>query len=149
VREARRGIWVAPIGRTDLDEVYSCRIALEGLAAEHAARARTPVHVQALRTTFADMEAAHNNGDLQAYFRCNVLLSEAIHAAAGNATLRRLLNSIRRQAERYRYLAYSKAPHLVELSVAGNREVVDAIAIGDSVRAREVTELLILRSWKT
>jgi DNA-binding GntR family transcriptional regulator len=149
VREARRGIWVAPIGRADLDEVYSCRVTLEGLAAEQAARARTPAHVQALRMTFADMEKAHDSGDTRAYFRSNVRLSEAIHAAANNATLRRLLNSIGQQAQRYRYLAYSKAPHLVELSLAGNRDVIDAIAQADPVRAREITERLIRRSWET
>lgn len=149
VREARRGIWVAPIARADLDEVYSCRVPLEGLAADQAARSRTPAHVQALRTAFAEMEQAHDSGDTRAYFRSNVRLSEAIYAAAKNATLRRLLNGISQQAQRYRYLAYSKAPHLVELSLAGNRDVVDAIVRGDPARAREVTERLIRRAWET
>src|SRR5256885_16426996 len=37
LRAARRGIWVAPLSVKDFDEVYSCRIALEGIAAEQAA----------------------------------------------------------------------------------------------------------------
>ena len=37
VRAARRGIWVAPLSLHDLDEIYACRISLEGLAAEQAA----------------------------------------------------------------------------------------------------------------
>ena len=87
LREARRGIWVAPISRADLDEVYSCRVALEGLAAEQAALNRTDSHVNALRTAFGAMDRAHEAGDVIGYFRGNLAFTDATHDAAGNATL--------------------------------------------------------------
>ncbi len=146
LREARRGIWVAPIGRADLDSVYSCRVALEGLAAEQAARARTPAHIEALRAALAAMETAP---DIRAYFRANVGFTEAVHAAADNPTLRRLLNGIGKQALRYRFLAYSRAPVLMKRSLAGNRELLGAIIEGRPARARDITEDLIRGSWET
>ena len=147
VREARRGIWVAPIGRADLDQVYSCRVALEGLAAEQAASSRRPAHVTALRQAFAAMEQAHRAGDVREYFRGNVAFTDAIHAAANNDTLRRLLSGIDKQAQRYRYLAYSRAPDMMKLSLTGNREILGAVALGDPAKARAITERLIRRSW--
>lgn len=149
VREARRGIWVTPISRADLDEVYSCRIALEGLAAEQAALSRTEQHIAALRTAFGAMDRAHEAGDVIAYFRGNLAFTDAIHEAAGNATLRRLLAGIGKQAQRYRYLAYSAAPELIDQSLIGSRYILAAIVKGDATRAREITEELIRRSWKT
>jgi DNA-binding GntR family transcriptional regulator len=144
LREARRGIWVAPIGRADLDSVYSCRVALEGLAAEQAAKARTSAHVAALEEAFAEMERA---ADVRAYFQANVAFTEAVHEAAGNPTLRRLLASIGKQGLRYRFLAYSRAPVLIKRSLAGNHELLAAIADGHPARAREITEELIRGSW--
>jgi DNA-binding GntR family transcriptional regulator len=148
VRSARRGLWVTPIGRADLDEVYSCRLALEGLAAEQAARVRTPSQIETLREAFAALERAHGEGDATAYFRANLQFTDAIHGMAQNATLRRLLNGIGKQALRYRYLAYSRAPQLMKLSLAGSRDILNAIVKGEPERAREITERLIRGSWQ-
>lgn len=147
LREARRGVRVAPISRADLDEVYSCRVVLEGLAAEQAAKARLEIQVTELRAAIADMERALENCDVPAYFRGNVSFTDAIHAAASNATLRRLLHGISKQAQRYRYLAYSAAPDLMAQSLAGSGGILSAIIRGNPVPAREITEQLIHRSW--
>jgi len=149
VRSARRGLWVAPIGRADLDEVYSCRVSLEGLAAEQAARMRTPAQIEALREAFAELERAHQGRDVAAYFRANLLFTDVIHLMAQNATLRRLLHGIGKQALRYRYLAYSRAPQLMKQSLSGSHDILGAIVKGEPERARDITERLIRRSWET
>ncbi len=41
VRAARKGVSVAPMSRRDLDEVYACRVGLEGVAAAEAAAIST------------------------------------------------------------------------------------------------------------
>lgn len=148
LREARRGFWVAPMSRRDLDEVYSCRVALEGLAAEQAAQARTPAGVSELRSCLGALAKAAGDGDVRSYFRENVRMTSQIHAMAGNETLRRLLDSIGKQALRYRFLAYSRSPELIAMSLAGNEQIVEAIAKGRPEAARLVTERLIRRSWK-
>src|SRR5437764_9486653 len=49
VRAERRGARVSPLSRRDLDEVYTCRLALEGIAAAEAAERRQPGDVKRLQ----------------------------------------------------------------------------------------------------
>ena len=60
-----------------------------------------------------------------------------------------VLAGIGKQAQRYRYLAYSAVPELIDQSLIGCRYILAAIVKGDAARAREITEELIRRSWKT
>jgi DNA-binding GntR family transcriptional regulator len=48
-RAARQGIWVAPMSLRDFDEVYTCRIPLEGIAAAQAARSIDAAHARGRR----------------------------------------------------------------------------------------------------
>ncbi|TGD97613.1 GntR family transcriptional regulator [Methylobacterium nonmethylotrophicum] len=148
-REGAKGLNVAPISRRDLDEVYLCRIPLEGIAAAEAAVNRSPDGVEALEAIYARMREAQQAGGVRDYFLANVAFTDAIHAAARNATLVRLLGGLSKQAQRYRYAAYTMFPHLMDLSVEGSRKIVDAIAETDADRARSVTETLIKQSWLT
>ena len=146
-REDRRGARVAAISRRDLDEVYLCRIPLEGLAASEAAVRRKPDQLAQLESCLSEMEAV--SGDTLAYFRANVAFTDAVHAASDNSTVRRLLAGIGMQALRYRFLAYRSAPSLMSLSVEGNKDLMAAVRRSDAKQARAVTEALIERSWLT
>jgi len=146
-RESRRGVWVSPLGLEDLEEVYSCRIVLEGLATELAAQNHSDRDMIAIRSTYEALAATRANGDLREFFRHNLALSGHIHSAANNRTLKRLLGSIGKQSLRYRYLAYSHAPEMTIASVDGNREIINAIEKGNARHARILMEDLIQRSW--
>lgn len=148
VRDQRRGVRVGTLTVADLDEIYICRIALEGLAAEAAAKHRTAAHIPALEAALAALSDAYSATDLRRYFERNVHLSDQIHVASGNATLRRLLGSVGKQALRYRFLAYSRAPTLMQLSIETNREIVDSILHQRDRTARMLTEDLIQQSWQ-
>jgi DNA-binding GntR family transcriptional regulator len=145
----RRGATVAPISRRDLDEVYLCRIPLEGLVAGQAAAGRTPAQLEQLVQCLADLEAKAAGTDIRAYFHANVAFTGVVHEASGNQTARRLLDGIGKQALRYRYLAYRDFPHLIALSAEGSRAIVGAIRQQDQQAARRLTEQLIERSWLT
>lgn len=148
VRTARRGFFVSRIGRQDLAEVYSCRIALEGLAAKQAASNRTDGQARTMREVLIKMQKAAKRGDARVYFRHNVALTGHVYEAAGNRTLARLLSQIEKQARRYRYMAYANRAELIAQSVDGNEQIVGAIAAGQPRTARRVTERLIRNSWK-
>lgn len=149
VREDRRGATVAPVSRRDLDEIYLCRIPLEGLVAGQAAAGRSAAEIELLATLMTALEQAASAGDIRAYFHANVAFTDAVHAMSGNRTAIRLLDGIGKQALRYRYIAYRDFPHLVGLSVEGSREIVDAIGRRAQAEARRITERLIERSWMT
>lgn len=147
IRESRRGVWVSPLGLEDLEEVYTCRIVMEGLATELAAQNHSESDMAAIKETFDSLAASRQGGDLRDFFRINLALSGQIHSAAHNKTLKRLLGSIGKQSLRYRYLAYSHAPEMMDASVDGNREIINAIEKGNARHARLLMEDLIQRSW--
>jgi GntR family transcriptional regulator, rspAB operon transcriptional repressor len=149
VRTDHRGARVTPISRPDLDDVYLCRIELEGLAAQQAAKRWQSPSEDVFAQGLAAMRAAFKANDVRKYFIANVAFTDAVHRASGNATLQRLLKSIGKQALRYRYLAYRSAPKLMRMSVEGNREIVDLILARRGAQARRITAQLIERSWRT
>lgn len=149
VREERRGARVSSISRRDLDQVYLCRIPLEGLAASEAAKQWTVSSMARLMDGIKELERAFATKEIRTYFEANVAFSDDVYAATDNVTLRRLLMGIGKQSLRYRYLAYSKFPDLISSSVEGNRELLDFISRRDSAGAQRLTERLIEQSWMT
>jgi DNA-binding GntR family transcriptional regulator len=147
VREDRKGSRVSPVSRRDLDEVYRCRIPLEGIAASEAARNWSVPSMGALMDEYNALEKAYQTGNTETYFDANVVFSEAIHKTSGNSTLVRLLSGIAVQSQRYRFIAYREVPNLVTQSIEGNRELMRLIKERDSIGAKELTEELIQKSW--
>jgi len=149
IREVKGGVRVPSLSAADLDEIFGCRVALESLAAGEAAVSRSEDQLDELRRTYRLMEQAHDSGDVRGYFRLNVALTRAIHAATCNQTLIRLLSMIDKQAQRYRYIAYIRSPELMDLSLEGNRDIVEAIGAGKRQQARQITARLIRGSWRS
>jgi GntR family transcriptional regulator, rspAB operon transcriptional repressor len=148
IRDERRGMRVTPMSRRDLDDVYVCRVSLEGIAAAEAAVRRDEQTVPALGRSLAALEQVFTDKDIKGYFIANVAFTRVIHEAAANPTLSRLLSGIGKQALRYRYRAYNAFPDLMAVSVEGSRDIVDMIAERNAEGARRVTERLIERSWR-
>lgn len=147
VRLPRRGMRVSALSIADLNGLYSCRIALDGLAAEQAAGNRSEADVAEMKTILQQSQNAFRDRDVRRYFACNVDMTNSICRASGNDTLLRLLNAVGKQALRYRYLAYSRAPEMMSHSVEGNEAIVEAIARQNAKHARGLTEDLIQQSW--
>ena len=148
VKAPRRGIWVAPMTLKDFDEVYACRIPLEALAAAEAAASTDAALKDELPAILATMRAAHGDGDVQRFFDADVRGSVVIYQLTGNVTLRRLLAGLEKQALRYRYFIYARAPGAVRLSVEGTATIYAAILAGDAPRAKAETEALIGAIWR-
>lgn len=148
VREGRRGVTVAPIGTDNINNLYCCRLKLEGLALDQAARRIADKEIQQCRTLLSEMERAFESRDVEMYFECNIRLWAIYHGATNNPTLIRLLKGISKQALRYRFLAYTNVPTLMELSIAGHREIVAALVSRDPLAAGMATEDLIRKSWR-
>lgn len=148
IRAARRGIWVSPLSLSDLDEIYACRISMEGLAAEQAARSEDLRLKERLLLLLPAMRTAAERQDVEGFFARDVEGSEIIYRLAANATLNRLLRGLNKQALRYRYFAYSKRQSTVSLSMEGTDRILKAIASGLAAEARQMTEQLIEGIWR-
>ncbi len=149
IREGAKGLNVAPLTRVDLDQIYTCRLPLEGIAAAEAAARRSERDLAALDQIYRRLVVAQQAAAARDYFLSNVAFTDAVHAATGNATLCRLLGGLSKQAERYRYAAYKMFPRLMSLSVEGSAQIIGAITARDAAAARSLTEELIQRSWTT
>ncbi len=148
VRAARRGIWVAPLSLRDLDEIYSCRVSLEGIAAEQAANSPNLQIKERLLQLLPAMRIAAEKGDIEEFFARDVDGSTLIYELADNTTLNRLLRGLNKQALRYRFFAYSRQTSTVTLSMKGTDEILHAIASGEPAKARNLTEELITSIWR-
>ena len=146
VRTARRGVRVGPMNRVDLDEVYACRVPLEGLAASEAARTADDAARAGLCGFIDEMDAALAAADVRRFFNRNVAFLRAVHDASGNRTLIRVVAGLEKQSLRYRYLAHRHTHEMLELSLEGFREVCDAIVARKPLLARRRAERLFRRA---
>ncbi|UDQ90245.1 GntR family transcriptional regulator [Xanthobacter autotrophicus] len=143
VRAAWRGVRVAPMSVADLDEVYKCRVALEGLVAAEAARSANEGDLAMLSGLLAEMDAARAEGDVDVFFDRNVAFTRALHKAAANGTLARVVSGIEKQALRYRYLAHRNTHEIMDVVCAGDRKLLDAVAARKADLARREAVKLI------
>jgi GntR family transcriptional regulator, rspAB operon transcriptional repressor len=134
------------MSRADLDEVYACRVVLEGLAAAEAARAVDEATIGHLRSLLAGMRVSLEARDVPTFFRRNVAFTRTVHAASRNTTLMRIVAGIEKQALRYRYLAHLRTMEMLELSFEGHRDVCAAITERKPLLARRRAERLIRRA---
>jgi DNA-binding GntR family transcriptional regulator len=148
-RAPRRGCIVAPMSRADLENIYTCRLALEPLAAAGTANAATPKAIEALQTAWNIMRQARDAADPHAAFLANMRLTDLLHAHCGNPVLARLLSAVDKQGLRYRFICYRQVPAFLSSAVEENATLITAIAARDAVSARAVTERLIAAALRT
>ena len=146
IRAARRGVSVTPMSRRDLDEVYACRVGLEGLAAAEAAKHINVEGKKQIKAIVAGMREAFAEKDMRIFFSYNVEFLHAIHAASQNQTLMRVMAGIDKQAMRYRYMAHLQTTEMLSMSLEGYRDLAKAILEGDVVLARRRGEQIMRRS---
>lgn len=147
IREARRGIWVATMSQRDFDEVYTCRIPLEGLVAHQAALSTNAELKKDLRKVQVELQETQASGDVRRFFTADVRGSFMIYQLAENRTLTRLLQGLEKQALRYRFHAYEQNPDMIKLSLDDTTRIFDAILDSDGAAAQSVTENLIREIW--
>jgi DNA-binding GntR family transcriptional regulator len=149
MREARRGIWVSPMSQRDFDEVYTCRIELEGLVAKQAAESADIEKKAEFKSLLSELKQAQARNDARQFFIVDVRGSFLTYTLAGNKTLTRLLGGLEKQALRYRYHAYEQDPKIIQLSLDDTARIYDAITAGDGEGAKAMTENLIREIWQS
>jgi DNA-binding GntR family transcriptional regulator len=136
VRYQRRGIRVTSMTATDLDEIHTCRAPLEVIAAAAAAQHSTDENILEMRTAITNMKKAFDEKNIREFFHFNIAFFEAMHRAADNKTLLRILSIIEKQASRYRYLAHIHSEAMLPFVLKGNSEIFAGISSRKPARAR-------------
>ena len=104
-RLPRRGVRVSELSIEELDQLYDCRMSLEAMAARLAVKNATDKEVKAISASHQACVRALAKDNVTEHFRVNVEMSQRLFTASHNKPLIRLLDTIHKQALRYRFLA--------------------------------------------
>jgi DNA-binding GntR family transcriptional regulator len=130
----RRGVYASSLSARDVDEVYTVRAVLEGLAARLAAEHRTEEQLGRLDAIVGKMARQAARGDSVGLFATGRQFHEVVVEASANAKLAVMMDMMRSQIERLRQLRMqvSRRTRDVHLEYAS---ILEAIRRGDAATA--------------
>jgi DNA-binding GntR family transcriptional regulator len=115
-------------------EILQARAALEGLAANRAARNATEADAADLRAILADMRKLLDAGDLLKASDANAVLHRRLLEIGGHTTANRLIDGLRSQLVRFTYRTIL-LPGRSEGSFAEHTAIIEAVAAHDGAAA--------------
>lgn len=138
----RKGATVAKFLLSDLEEIYSVRIALEGYAAGLAAQHITDGELRKLDQLLGEMEQAFQNGDRGRLLEVNRKFDTSIYAASRQPRLCDLIVKHIELADLYRRLYFS-LDSLAAHTVAEHREILAALKRRDPEEAEQLSRVAL------
>lgn len=136
VARSNRTLGVPEMTYASLTELREVRVALEGLAAEKAARLITVEELAAVDRRYQEMAAAAAVGDHGAYLRANWAFHSAIYRASGSQLLVSLIEPTWLRIGPYVRLMLPDRRNLTE-SLGNHLRAVDALRRRDPAAARQ------------
>jgi DNA-binding GntR family transcriptional regulator len=134
----RRGASVAPLSIDDIEETYAVRVALEGLAARHAAEQLTPPDVAEIEELFGHMTSAKDANDLAAFIEADRAFHMRLYTASRRDHLVRTISELENRSRRYSPYVYRTWQPL-EIALRNHQPLLDAIEAGDPALVEERT----------
>lgn len=144
---SNRSSQIAPLRQNEIDELFEVLSAIEGTAAQLAASRITPQELRRLTQLQQRMEACHDSGKLEDYFRINQEIHSFIVACAKNGVLRSTHDTLLARAERARYFALSSRSRWDD-SVREHRQILKALKAHDALEAARALSQHVLRTGR-
>lgn len=135
----RRGFYVAPLRVEDILEIQTMRVRIEGLAARLGAPNVDEDGVRRMRKLLGVLKQTVAKKDIDAYIVKGTEFEQICYEAAGWPRLLRLVEEMRRSAERYLRIAVASGMEDV-LSAQYWERFYEAVADHDGERAEAVLE---------
>jgi DNA-binding GntR family transcriptional regulator len=132
-----RGARIALLSEEDIDKLFEVLSGLEGLAGELACRRIGRRELMAVRRAHEAMLRAYERGDLSAYFKLNQEIHGLIVAAAGNATLKEVYDSLAGRIRQARFAANLSAERWRQ-AVAEHEAILEALEARDGERLEKL-----------
>lgn len=144
---AYKGASVADFSISELDEIYSIRIALEGYAAFVAAHRIAETELRQLEELLERMKKVLDQGDHLELLRLNRLFHLGIYATARKRRLHELISNYMDLAEIYRRILVNLDNAREEL--VKHEEVLLALRNRGATRAEQLTRIHLKRTAAT
>jgi DNA-binding GntR family transcriptional regulator len=132
----KRGALVVAVSPEEVRDVMETRLLVERHAAARVA-ARGPDLAAALADLLREQERLVARGDHAAFVRSDREFHRVVVAAAGNAVLTRLYDTLRDRQRRMGAASIARDPELAARFLEGHRAIARALAAGDPAAAEE------------
>ena len=140
-----RGAEVVGISEKDVDDIYTIRIHIEGLAAGWAAENISDEAIEKLRDILELQEFYASKGDSDRVKGLDSTFHEAVYAAGGSRTLRQILSQLHNNIQLARGLSIQSEGRAVA-AVEEHRRIFEAIAAHDGEKAEKEAQNHIVKS---
>lgn len=144
----RKGTFVRKINKKDIEENFTIRAPLEGLAARLALANMDLNDIKSMEATLSKMTKAVKVGDFNSYIKDHSKYHEIFINASKNDTLIRILEILRIQTIWYRFIYdYVRANH--DYGIKIHREIIDLFIKKDADRLESLVKehILRVRDW--
>lgn len=143
---ARRGIVVAPVHVSDLQEVSEVRVELEGLAARQAARRADARDRQAATDLLTEIRSRSRSQDPRALIRVDQRVHHCVHRATHNGYLRETLDEYLTLSLRLWFLGLDRV-HRLDTAIAEHVDLLQAVVDGDAEAAEAAARTHVVGFW--
>ena len=142
-----RGVIVKGITKQDIEDIFTIRIAIEGIAASWAAERITDEEIHSLKETFELMEFYAYKKDLEKVAEYNTRFHEAIYRATKSRYLEQVLRDFQYYMKKTRRRSL-QVEGRVERALEEHREVLEAFIARDKERAQKTLSYHVNNSKK-
>lgn len=142
----RSHTYVAELSLTEMNELYSIRLMLEGPVAEVATPQITEDDLARLRTLVSQAETLLQNNDFAGFTANNYEFHRIIYEATGNSRLLSLEQDLRSRCRRY-IVIYTKESRREQQILEEHRAIIEALSSRDVALARQLLEQHVNLAW--
>ncbi|MGE8687842.1 MAG: GntR family transcriptional regulator [Achromobacter sp.] len=142
--EPRRGCFVNELSAQDLEDIFPLMAMLEGRCAFEAARKASDEQLAALEPLHAELAGHAAAGRIDAYYKTNYLIHEAVQALAGNQWLSDMVGNLRKVLSLSRHRSLSQ-PGRIQQSCAEHLAIFKALKARDCEAAQALAHTHLMR----
>ncbi|MHB1414068.1 MAG: GntR family transcriptional regulator [Chloroflexota bacterium] len=133
-----KGAVVVGVSEKDIDDIYTIRTYIEGLAARWAAESVTDEEITALREVVELQEFYVSRDDAKQVWHLDTRFHELIYECCRSRPLRQTLSSFHHYIQKARALSFKTAGR-AKVAVQEHRDILEAIAKRDASAAERLT----------
>jgi DNA-binding GntR family transcriptional regulator len=133
-----KGVTVVGVSEKDIDDIYTIRTSIEGLAARWAAEHITDEEIAALREVVELQEYYVSRGDALQVWHLDTRFHGLIYECCRSRPLRHTLSSFHHYIQKARALSFKTAAR-ARAAVQEHRDILEAIAKRDANTAEAMT----------
>jgi DNA-binding GntR family transcriptional regulator len=133
----QRGTFVAPIRMEEVSEAQFIREALEAAVIRSSAERSTPELIARLRALLVAQRRAAKEKDLEGFLQLDEAFHRAFSESIGQSRSWRLIQSVKAQLDRVRFLSLPEPGHL-DAMVTQHEAIVRAVEVKDVDQAERV-----------